>query len=276
MSGSSIRGKTHRSPVSVGEGRRPTTKVESQEIPNVRRAMNSTSATDALRLSLTVPKASEVVSKEAKDQFKSEVLKHVGASIPLVGWVVSVADGAMTARDLLLARKIARFMDSVREAPEAEREHFSQRMAEDPDLAERTTEIVLETLDKISRAKRATLLGNAFRAYLAKKIGEFELDLTAQVLERLTDDGLASLELFYVCRSEGEISPSDFDCCAELISLGLLSQQLGEPYETRNEEYEDVGGSQKLEVTCNRQGSEVAEALGLGSPGASYLGSYTA
>lgn len=79
-------------------------------------------------------------------------------------------------RDLLFAKKIAKFFKPLREIPEAERREFVDKIEKDSRFQREVGQHLLLVVDRLDNMAKPELLAGAFRAYLSDRVtwGQFQ------------------------------------------------------------------------------------------------------
>lgn len=92
-------------------------------------------------------------------------------------------------RDLLFAKKIAKFYKPLQDIREAERREFVDRIEKEPDFQRRVGQHLLLIVDRLDNMAKPELLAGAFRAYVEEEISwEQFLDLSVVIDRCLVSD----------------------------------------------------------------------------------------
>ena len=87
-------------------------------------------------------------------------------------------------RDLLLAKKITKFLGSLNDVPEREREEFVKELDEKPGHHREVGEHLLLTIDRLDNMGKPELVAGVFRAHIAGKITWQQFQEVAVVIDR--------------------------------------------------------------------------------------------
>lgn len=139
---------------------------------------------DALIESIKGPAGKEVLKDLAEagiDQaFRDGFLKDV----PIIGVVARICEMGAAVRDTLFVRKVGRFLLSLYEVPQEERERFVRDLETKPEDKKKVSEALLLLLDRLDDMDKPQILARLFVPYLK---GEFPLETfsrLATVLDR--------------------------------------------------------------------------------------------
>jgi hypothetical protein len=140
--------------------------------------------------------------------------------VPILGSVVGVIRTAGTIRDLLLAKKLGRFLSVLQSVPQAERQAFHDSLA---DRAERNRvgEALLLLLDRLDDMDKPELIGRLFRAFIRSEIDRETFQLMATAVDRLFMPHLAELASFYSSGS-AKVRKKPVDVYQALAFAGLV------------------------------------------------------
>jgi hypothetical protein len=110
----------------------------------------------------------------------SEIVEKV----PFVSWLVKAQKIGQSVRDQLFARKLARFLDSLEDIPQEQREAFLREIATDETKRTKFAETLITILDRFEDAEKADMLADAFKAYLSGHISYEEFHRFARAIDR--------------------------------------------------------------------------------------------
>jgi hypothetical protein len=109
--------------------------------------------------------------------------------IPLLGSAMKLAQLSRSVSDRIFLSKIRRFLEGFGGLPPAQAADFAEKLQSDPELAERTGQTLLLSIDSINDLEKAPILALVFGAFLR---GEIDLDdfrrLTSAVTLAMVND----------------------------------------------------------------------------------------
>jgi hypothetical protein len=172
--------------------------------------------------------------------------------IPVIGSVIGVLRAAGGIRDLLLAKKLGRFLQVFQEIPVQERDEYSERL-NDPSDRQRLGEMILLILDRLDDMEKPDLVAKIFRSFLLGEIDLRMFRLLAGAIDRLPIQYLPDLLSFYSDTSNpARIDPE----IAQLFSNAGLAQAAVTPGV-------DLGGisTSSIYFNKNKPGEELARVI---------------
>ncbi len=142
--------------------------------------------------------------------------------VPILGNIVGAIRTAGSVRDLLLAKKLGRFMRALQDVPLAERETFERKLGA-PAERRRIGEALLMLLDRLDDMSKPELVARLFQAFIRGEIDFGAFQQMATAIERLNVAHIAVLIEFY----SGETSrptykPAELDVLQALSFAGLV------------------------------------------------------
>ena len=130
-------------------------------------------------------------AEQALDTFLTEgPLKE----IPIFKYFLTVWRAAPQIRDLLLAKKIAKFLKPLRDIPKTEREEFIHRLEKEPEFQRDVGAHLLLVIDRLDNMSKPQLLAGAFRAYIESTISWQQFQDLAVVVDRCVVGDLVHLK----------------------------------------------------------------------------------
>jgi hypothetical protein len=171
------------------------------------------------------------VSADLADAFVADTLPATLSGVPVVGPLVGLLRTGASVRNLVFARKLAKFLSELASVPEEERRAFVGDMHADPEVARDVGEHLVLLIDRLDDMAKAVLLARAFKAFLLRRIDRTLFNKLAGALDRAPYSSLARLPSFY----SAEPPPpgkdiADFDDLQDLAIAGLVRLEFGGGY----------------------------------------------
>jgi len=142
--------------------------------------------------------------------------------VPAVGTVLGAVRATGSIRDLLLAKKLGRFLLELHRIPEKDRADFAQSHSSPKDKR-RVGEALILLLDRLDDLEKPALVARVFGAYIRGRIDHSTFRLMASAIDRLHLPHLKALaELYLNGADEAAVSKLDRDVCQALAFAGLL------------------------------------------------------
>jgi len=156
----------------------------------------------------------------ALDAFVDNALIDV---IPIVGTIRGVVQGASSIRDALLAKKLVTMLSAIGEASEGDVAKWRERI--NTDGGRETGERVLEVVDRITSAHKATLIGKVFREYLDGRCDRSSFLRTVEMIDSALTEDLLFLANDWVEREwvDGDAYEG---VSSRLIAVGLMKDRV--------------------------------------------------
>ncbi len=142
--------------------------------------------------------------------------KHDLGSIPVVGYLFSLAKTILSERELLLIRDLERFQRAFDDMPEDEKEHFIERLNNESDFEEKVARILID-LPLLDDGEKVNWLVNFMRAYTAEFIDSYKLDCFRYTLRNSLVHDLKVLIEFI----EAKEKDSEYNWVGHLDELAL-------------------------------------------------------
>ena len=142
--------------------------------------------------------------------------------VPILGSVMGVIRATGSVRDLLLAKKLGRFLLALQSVPLDERERFHDSLGSRAE-ARRVGEALLLLLDRLDDMQKPELVARLFRARIRGEIDGTTFQQMATAVDRLLIAHLPPLVSFYSGATEGPPgTPVDRDLFQALSFAGLV------------------------------------------------------
>src|SRR3990167_6755027 len=120
--------------------------------------------------------------------------------VPVLGGIIGAIRTAGSIRDLLLAKKLARFIRGLQSVPIADRQAFDRSLAA-PEERRRIGEALLLLLDRLDEMSTPELVARLFREYMRGEIGFVMFQRMATAVDRLNLGDFEVLIRFYSAES---------------------------------------------------------------------------
>ena len=142
--------------------------------------------------------------------------------IPVLGSVLVAIRAARSFRDLLLAKKIGRFLLGLQTVPLNEREEFLSSL-EDGNQRRKVGETLLLILDRLDDMEKPELIARLFQAQIQGTISRQTFQQLATAVDRLTLEHVTALKAFYSNDMDAHSrAPVDRDVLQALAFCGLV------------------------------------------------------
>lgn len=142
--------------------------------------------------------------------------------VPVLGSAVGFIRAAGSIRDLLLAKKLGRFLSQLHQVPLVDREEFVASLVSRHER-HRIGEALILLLDRLDDMAKPELLGLCFSAYVRGQIDRSQFDRLAAAIDRLLIVHLSALAAFYTAdRQELKDHPVGSDVLQALANCGLV------------------------------------------------------
>jgi len=116
--------------------------------------------------------------------------------VPVLGSVIGVIRAAGSVRDLLLAKKLGRFLLGLQTVPLKEREEFLGSL-EDSNQRIEVGEALLLVLDRLDDIEKPELVARLFQAHIRGQISRQTFQQLATAVDRLALEHVTALKAFY-------------------------------------------------------------------------------
>lgn len=166
-------------------------------------------------------------SELAVDSFLNEgTLKE----IPILGTLFSLYKIGDSLRDRHYIKKIAVFLNQLKDIPKKQREAFLSKLDNNDKFKESIFEKTLLLLERLDETHKAEMTGNLFRLYIMEVIGKDKLMRLSGIVERIPlYDALAFHYAYSLIDKDWEgVKPYSMEHASQssLLSLGLMDQKI--------------------------------------------------
>jgi hypothetical protein len=152
-------------------------------------------------------------------QLQDGVLKE----IPIVGWFFRAANSVITLQDRLFLRKISKFLSSLDDIQQEQRDNFIRKLDDDMQRQE-VGEKVLLVLERQDDLTKAELIGEIFRWYIQSRIDRDHFDLLSHSITLSYVGDLSRLWGF-----KNGFSPQDEQIAQVLLHSGFVEMTVKMP-----------------------------------------------
>lgn len=186
--------------------------------------------------------------------------------IPIFSTLISLYKIRSSLRDRHNFKKIAIFLNQLKDIPQAERQDFLGKLNEKDKYRESIFEKVLLMLERLDESQKAEFVGNLFRLYIMEVIDKNKFLRLSGIVERANLYDLFALHYMHSMFDkdwDGE-KPYHFHQASHssLLSFGLMDQKIVEKYSQRNRDYGVTGiVDQVLELQVSSLGKELANYI---------------
>jgi len=118
-----------------------------------------------------------------------EVIK----SIPIFNSLSNTVNCVLSLRELIMMKKLTKFLYSSSNISEDERVNFMLRMEKSPELLEEVGEKLIIALERADAVGKATLIGKMFKAYICNEISFSDLSMLINGINRAHMEHLEAL-----------------------------------------------------------------------------------
>jgi hypothetical protein len=144
--------------------------------------------------------------------------------VPLLGTVLGTFRAFRSIRDLMLAKKLGRFIRGLQAVPQEQRESFCESLTS-PEERRRVGETLILILDRLDDMAKPALTAKTFNAYMRGEIEWSKFRLLATAIDRLDMSDLEAVKAFY-SEDPTATKPSHEDCQAfALAGLATITAQ---------------------------------------------------
>lgn len=142
--------------------------------------------------------------------------------VPLLGTVIGAIRTAGSIRDLLLVKKLGRFIRALQAVPLHERKAFDRSLGS-VEERHRIGESLLLLLDRLDDMSKPELIGRLFQAYIRTEIDFPAFQQMATSIGRLHVAHIDALIEFYASHAKGRsVKPPELDVLQALSFSGLV------------------------------------------------------
>lgn len=139
--------------------------------------------------------------------------------LPVVGIIFKSLHAAKNIHDRMFIAKVARFMLSLKDVSEKDRERFKERLMQDPKFKKKVGETLCLVLERLDDVDKPEILARVFKAYLADKIGFSDFRRLASAIDIAFIDDLREFAEIQV-KHTGHKRHYDFE--DNLVRAGLF------------------------------------------------------
>lgn len=142
--------------------------------------------------------------------------------VPVLGGILGAIRAAGSIRDLLLAKKLGRFMRALQDIPLAEREAF-ERSLRTPEKRQQIGESLLLLLDRLDDISKPELVARVFRAFIRGGLDFAAFQQMATAIDRLYIADIAVVTEFYASHTPPRtLTAHQRDALQRLSFAGLV------------------------------------------------------
>lgn len=141
--------------------------------------------------------------------------------VPVLGTILGVIRATRSVRDLLLAKKLGRFLLALQTVPLKDREDFRQSLSSREEEI-KVGETLILLLDRLDDLEKPQLVARVFGAFLRGEIDQTTFRLMASAIDRLHLPHLRALTRFYAIGGSDSTDRPDPDTCQALAYAGLV------------------------------------------------------
>lgn len=139
------------------------------------------------------------LSQDYAELFIDSIIKDgVLKDIPVIQTIIALTKTGIGIKNLLFTKKIIRFLFSLKDTNLQERTKMILELESDPAFNGNVGEHVILLLDKYDDMKKPVLMGNAFSAYIQKRINALELRKMNFGIDNLFMPNISYLKQFYL------------------------------------------------------------------------------
>lgn len=184
-------------------------------------------AGDAIVRSSLLDKLKELISGFTDKAFDAVDHTEFLEGIPIVSWLYKTTKAARSLKEMVLIKKVAKFLEGVGEIPNAEREEFLRKMDLDPEYQRDIGESLILLLERHDNFEKSLMLGTVYAALVRGKIERDDFDLISDTIDRAN---VVDLKSMYQRKEDSEWSRRDRDREVRLYQAGLykMEVELGE------------------------------------------------
>ena len=178
--------------------------------------------------------------------------------VPILGTVVGGFRAVGAVRDLLLAKKLGRFLREVQASPSDERTRFADAL-QDRAERQRVGETLILLLDRLDDMAKPGLLGKAFRALLSGDISNTRFRQIATAIDRLSIAEMRDASAFY-SGAEPHIARIDPDLGQAFAYAGIVRLRVSGD---GGGWFDPIVAGARMAYERNEVGASLAKILGM-------------
>jgi hypothetical protein len=137
----------------------------------------------------------EIATELAEFGLDSQLTEGFDKDLPIVGLIYKIGKTAISIPDLLLAAKVKKFLNEVEKIDSIRRDEFRKRLERDPDLAQKTGQAVLLSIDAADELEKAKVIGVLFTSYVNEEVTEEDFRRMLFAVNRIFLDDLRNFVL---------------------------------------------------------------------------------
>lgn len=129
-------------------------------------------------------KGLEIAADITEVAVKSQLLTGIGKDIPYVSTLVKAWNLSDSIRDRMFAAKVMRFLESLNEVTDKERDEMSEKIKHvNQDDLHKVIDKILFCIESITDIDKSEFIANLFIAYIYEKITESELRQCTDIVQ---------------------------------------------------------------------------------------------
>lgn len=136
--------------------------------------------------------------------------------VPVVGTLLKLRNISISVKEHLFVKKLNRFLCEINSVSKSDREAFAESLEDDPELKEKTGEVLISLIDRYDETQKSELLAKAFSAYIRDEITFEEFFRIGRAIDRCMISDLLFVHSYE--RATDAFPDSAFD----LASCGLI------------------------------------------------------
>ena len=121
----------------------------------------------------------------------------VAKDIPVIGSIVKLAKIGFSVRDILLFKKLGKFLWSLRDIPQEKRIELIQKLEKDSHCKSDIGAKIMLLLERADDFEKPKMIANAFKAYLNDELSYNQLQKINFAIDHLFVDDIEEFRLFY-------------------------------------------------------------------------------
>lgn len=162
----------------------------------------------------------EDISEVALDAIlKDGILKD----LPAIGIIVSLIKTSNNIREKIFAKKLLKFLYTLKDIPIEKRLEFINRIEEKEGFKQKVGETIIVLLEQLDNLDKPTIIGNLFKAYMLQNLTFSEFSKIASSVHRINIDDLLLFSRYHI---QKKILPSIIK--ENLAFNGLMSVSIGD------------------------------------------------
>jgi len=126
--------------------------------------------------------------------------------VPIVSTILGITKTATNIRDLLLTKKILRFLNELNKVPLYERKKFFNDHLQDKKERQKTGEKILLLLERHEELEKSSIIGTLFAAYIQERLNTKEFDYLAHSVDKCAMSDMKTLLDYFDQRIEDKLT----------------------------------------------------------------------